>query len=235
MDTSQRVLEMVDAAEAEWQVSDIQVNGVLRVSVPIAFGLDRITPLIPGFLARHPNLSVDMRLTDDREKLIEDQIDVAIRMGALNDSSLFHRRIYGLQRIVVAAPAQLARYGTPLSPSDLEGFPCVAWDGSREHLNRWTFVEAGKETTFRAKGRYRSKQGMSLYQLCLAGVGAMRIAEHLARPAIAEGRLVQILAAQTPQDTKAISAVCLPDRHMVPRIRNFIDFMVEAFQVPDWE
>ncbi|MDU8943026.1 LysR family transcriptional regulator [Ovoidimarina sediminis] len=235
LDVARRVLDAVEAAEAEWQVSDAQVEGVLRVSVPIAFGLDRITALVPAFLTRHPNLSLEMRLTDDTESLIDDQIDVAIRMGTLSDSSLVHRRLCGLQRIVVATPALVARFGRPERPADLSAIPCLAWDGSREHLNRWKFLEDGKEITFRAEGRFRSNQGMSLYQLCLAGMGAMRVAEHLARPAIADGRLVQLLPEHTAEDETAIYAVFLPDRHMVPRIRNFIDFMVEAFRTPDWE
>lgn len=235
LDAARRVIDAVDAAEADWQRSDDQIEGLLRVSVPIAFGLDRITPLIPDFLSRHPNVSMDLRLTDDTENLIDDLIDVAVRMGRLTDSSLMHRRLCGLQRIVVATPDLVARFGWPKCPADLGRLPCVAWDGSREHLNRWKFLEDGKSVTFRAESRFRSNQGMSLYQMCLAGFGAMRIAEHLARPAIADGRLVQILPDHTAVDDTAIFAVFLPDRHMVPRTRSFIDFMVEAFRSPDWE
>jgi len=207
----------------------------LRVSVPIAFGLDRINSVIPGFLERHPKLSLEMRLTDDSERLIDDQIDVAIRMGTLSDSSLMHRRLCGLQRIVVATPALVARHGLPTRPADLAAFPCLAWDGGRAHLNRWRFIEDGKDVIFQAESRFRSNQGMSLYQMCLAGMGAMRAAEHLARPAIADGRLVQLLPDHTALDDTAIYAVFLPDRHMVPRIRSFIDFMVDTFRSPDWE
>lgn len=235
LDVARRVLDAVEAAESDWQISDAQVDGLLRVSVPIAFGLDRITSVIPGFLERHPKLSLEMRLTDDSERLIDDQIDVAIRMGTLSDSSLMHRRLCGLQRIVVATPALVARHGLPTRPADLAAFPCLAWDGGRAHLNRWRFIEDGKDVIFQAESRFRSNQGMSLYQMCLAGMGAMRAAEHLARPAIADGRLVQLLPDHTALDDTAIYAVFLPDRHMVPRIRSFIDFMVDTFRSPDWE
>lgn len=235
LEAARRVIDTVDEAEADWQRSEAQIEGLLRVSVPIAFGLDRITPLIPDFLARHPHVSLDLRLTDDTENLIDDRIDVAIRMGKLADSSLMHRRLCGLQRIVVATPDLVARFGLPERPEDLARMPCVAWDGSREHLNRWKFIDDGKAVTFRAESRFRSNQGMSLYQMCLAGFGAMRIAEHLARPAIADGRLVQLLPDHTAVDDTAIFAVFLPDRHVVPRIRNLIDFMVDAFRAPEWE
>lgn len=235
LEVARRVLDAVEAAEADWQLSDAQVEGLLRVSVPIALGLDRITSVIPDFLEKHPKLSLEMRLTDDSESLIDDQIDVAIRMGKLSDSGLMHRRLCRLQRIVVAAPALVARHGMPTRPADLGAFPCLAWDGSRSQLNRWKFLEDGKEITFHAESRFRSNQGMSLYQMCIAGVGAMRVAEHLARPAIEDGRLVQLLPDHTAVDDTAIYAVFLPDRHMVPRIRNFINFMVDAFRSPDWE
>lgn len=235
LDVARRVLDAVEAAESDWQISDAQVDGLLRVSVPIAFGLDRITSVIPEFLERHPKLSLEMRLTDDSERLIDDQIDVAIRMGTLSDSSLMHRRLCGLQRIVVATPALVARHGLPTRPADLAAFPCLAWDGGRAHLNRWRFIEDGKDIIFQAESRFRSNQGMSLYQMCLAGMGAMRVAKHLARPAIADGRLLQLLPDHTAVDDTAIYAVFLPDRHMVPRIRSFIDFMVDTFRSPDWE
>ncbi|SDU14106.1 LysR family transcriptional regulator [Stappia sp. ES.058] len=235
LEVARRVIDTLQEAEIDWQTSGTQIEGQLRVSAPIAFGLDRITPLMPEFLARHPGLSLDLRLTDDTENLIDDQIDVAIRMGKLPASSLMHRRLCRLQRAVVAAPALLEAFGVPQTPADLERMPCVAWDGSREHLNRWKFSVDGKVVTFRAESRFKSNQGMSLYQMCLAGSGVMRIAEHLARPAIADGRLVQLLADCTAVDDSAIYAVFLPDRHMVPRIRHFIDFLVEAFKAPSWE
>lgn len=231
---ARRAIRAIEAAEAELLNGDEFTSGALRVSAPIAFGLDRITPLIPDFMSRFPQISLDLRLTDDTENLIENRIDVAIRMGRLPDSGLMHRRLCGLRRIVVAAPQLIAEHGVPNIPADLERFPCVAWDGSRDHLNRWNFIVGGTPFTFRAESRFRSNQGMSLYQMCLAGLGVMRVAEHLARPAIADGQLVQLLAPYTAPDDGSINAVFLPDRHLVPRIRVFIDFMVERFRSPPW-
>ncbi|TQM93792.1 LysR family transcriptional regulator [Roseinatronobacter monicus] len=234
-DAARKLLDTVERFEADWQQDAMQVDGCLRVSAPIAFGLDRITPLMSDFLKQHPSLALDLRLTDDYENLIDDIVDVAIRMGKLPDSSLMHRRLCSLQRIIVAAPELIARHGTPRTLDDLGRMPCLAWDGSRDHLNLWTFANSGEPVTFRAESRFRSNQGMSLFDMCLAGFGVMRAAEHLARPAIQQGRLVQILSDYTPVDDTAIYAVFLPDRHVVPRIRNFIDFMVSAFRTPNWE
>lgn len=233
--TARRALTAVEEAEAEWQRDEASIAGHLRVSAPIAFGLDRVTPMVPAFLHRHPNLSLDLRLTDDQENLIAGGIDVAIRMGELTDSGLVHRKLCDLRRLVVAAPSLVAAHGTPARPDDLGVFPCIAWDGSREHLNRWRFRVDRQVVTFHARSALRSNQGMSLFQLCLAGAGIMRLAEHLARPAIRDGRLVQLLPDLPSEDDTAIHAVFLPDRNRVPRIRSFVDFAVDTFRSPDWE
>lgn len=232
---ARRVVDAVEQAEADWQDDPARIEGRLRVSAPIAFGLDRVTPLMPDFLARHPRLALDLRLTDEHESLIDDRIDVAIRMGRLSDSGLVHRRLCALRRIVVAAPDFVARHGSPAHPRDLQGLTCLAWDQGREHLNRWRFQRGDEALTFRADSRFRSNQGMSLVQMCLAGFGVMRMAEHLARPLIRQGRLVALLPDWSPAEDGAIHAVFLPERQVVPRIRSFVDFMVEAFRAPDWE
>ena len=234
LEIARRVLDTVEAAEADWQVDDARIDGRLRVSAPIAFGLDRITPLVPALLDRHPRLSLDLRLTDDQENLIDDGIDVAVRMGRLSDSGLMHRRLCALQRVVVAAPDLVARHGLPATAADLARLPCLAWDGTRAHLNLWRFVENGRPVTFRAESRFRSNQGMSLFAMCLAGLGVMRVAEHLARPAIRDGRLVQLLGRATAVDDTAIHAVFLPERQRAPHIRSFVAFLAEAFRDPDW-
>lgn len=235
LEAARAVIGAVEEAEALWQCGEAQIEGQIRVSAPIAFGLDRVAPLIPDFLARHPNLSLDLRLTDDHENLIAGGIDVALRMGRLTDSSLMHRRLCRLRRIVVAAPELVARHGRPETARDLGRMPCLAWDSSREHLNRWSFMRNGEAVTFHARSRFRSNQGMSLFGMCLAGFGMMRAAEHLARPAIRDGRLVQLLADHAPADDTAIHAVFLPDRDVVPRIRAAIEFFATAFRAPDWE
>ncbi|BDW86388.1 LysR family transcriptional regulator [Roseicyclus marinus] len=235
LEAARHALDTVERAEATWQQEAAWLDGRLRVSAPIAFGLDRVTPLIPDFLARHPGLSLDLRLTDDHEDLIADGIDVAIRMGPLTDSTLRHRRLCRLSRLVVAAPSLVHRYGVPMTLDALGQMPMIAWDATREHLNRWNFVKDGTQLSFHARSRFRGNQGMSLFQMCLAGVGVMRVAEHLARPAIREGRLVELLPDHVPSDDTAIQAVFLPERDIVPRIRSLVDMLVDAFRAPDWE
>jgi DNA-binding transcriptional LysR family regulator len=230
-----KAIETVDAVEGEVTAATRQVAGDLRVSAPIAFGTDQIVPRIPAFLEHQPGVNVVLSLTDRYANLIEENIDVAVRMGRLDDSSLMSRKLCDLQRVVVAAPAFLEAHGPVGHPRDLAGFNCLAWEGRRGHLNRWPFVIDGAVETVSVSGNFRSANGLSLVQMCMAGVGIMRMAEHLANPAIARGDLVRLLAGFQAKDDTAFHAVYLPERQLLPRARLFIDYLAEAFRDPPWQ
>lgn len=229
-----RAIDTVEAAEGEVSSATRAAAGELRVSAPIAFGTDQIVPRIPDFLKRHPGLTLALSLTDRFANLIEENIDVAVRMGRLEDSSLMSRKLCDLQRVVVAAPAYLAAHGPVAHPRDLAGANCLMWEGRRGHLNRWPFLVDGAVETVAVEGDFRSANGLSLVQICLAGHGVMRMAEHLANPAIARGDLVPLLSEYQVRDDTAFHAVYLPERQLLPRARLFIDYLVETFRVPPW-
>ena len=229
-----RAIDAVDAAEAEVQRSRDRLSGELRVSAPMAFGLDRVVPILPGFMQRYPEVRISLSISDDVANLVEDRIDVAVRMGRLRDSGLVSRRLCDLQRVVVASPGFIERNGRPEAPSDLSRFDCLLWQGAQEHLNRWPFVVDGSPVSVPVSGPFRSDNGMALYQMCLAGVGIMRLAEHLACPAIADGRLAPLLAGFQAMDETALHAVFLPERDLLPRIRAFVDYLVTAYRDPSW-
>lgn len=229
-----RAVDAVDAAEAEIQGLRGKVSGDLRVTAPLAFGLDQLVHILPGFLAAHPEIRLNLSLDDNSANLIEDQIDVAIRMGQLRDSSLLSRKLCNLQRVVVASPGYVAEHGKPDAPSALADHNCLLWEGARDHLNRWPFVVDGKAANVAVTGNFRSNNGMSLYTMCLAGSGIMRLAEHLARPAIDQGELVPLLEDYQSVDESAFYLVFLPERDLLPRIRVFIDHLVEHYRTPPW-
>jgi len=230
-----RILESIETAEAQLTESTGQVAGDLRVSAPIAFGSDQITPILPQYMAAHPLLDIHFSMTDRLVNLIDDNVDVAIRMGRLQDSSLVARKLCDLQRIVVAAPAYIEAHGAPRRPKDLNGHDCLMWTGSQAHLNRWRFVDGGRAQDVAVSGRFHGDNGMALFQLCLAGMGVLRVAEHWALPAIARGDLVPLLADFQADDDAAIHAVFLPDRQVLPKLRSFVDFLVDSFATPPWE
>ena len=222
-------------AEAEAAIRSDEPVGELRVSAPRAFGLDQIAPAFPAFLSRFPGVTIHFSLSDVLVNLIEDNFDVAIRMGQLQDSSLRSRKLCDLQRIVVAAPCYIAAHGVPVTPHGLTRHECLMWDGQHDRLNQWPFLINGTMEKIPVQGRFRSSDGSTLFELCTAGVGVMRLAEHLAVPAIRSGRLVPLLSDYLGKDSAAIHAVYLPERQLTPRVRAFVDHLVDVFHAPPWE
>lgn len=227
-----RLLDEID--QAELAVRSPEPVGELRVTAPRAFGADQIVPCLPAFMHAHPKLSVQLSLSDSLANLLEDHFDVAVRMGRLPDSTLVARTLCKLQRIVVAAPAYLERHGTPRTPADLSQHQCLLWQGQHDHLNRWPFEVDGRPVELVARGSFRSSDGSALFQMCLAGMGIMRLAEHLALPAIRAGVLRPLLSEYQATDDTAIHLVFLPERQLVPRIRAFVDHFTGHFRIPPW-
>ncbi len=230
-----KILDSIEAAESQLTEASGQVAGALRISAPIAFGSDQITPILPRFMAANPLVDIHFSMTDRPVSLIDENVDVAVRMGRLRDSSLMARKLCDLRRIVVAAPAYIRARGAPRTPKDLAGHNCLMWTGSQAHLNRWPFVQGGRTVHIPVSGAFHGDNGMALFQLCLAGVGVLRVAEHWALPAIARGDLTPLLGDFQAQDDSAIHAVYLPDRQVLPKLRGFVDFLAESFAVPPWE
>ena len=226
---------LANVEEAEAQIRSSDPAGDLRISAPHAFGMDRLVPALPGFIKKYPKLCVHFSLSDSNVNLIEDNFDVAVRMGRLQDSSLRSRKLCNLQRIVVAAPRYIADNGQPVTPQGLSRYACLTWGSPREHLNQWPFMINGRLEKIAVQGNFRSTDGTTLFQLCVAGMGIMRLAEHLAVPAIKRGDLVPLLSDYRAKDDTAIYAVYLSERQLVPRIRAFIDYFVDVFEEPPWQ
>lgn len=232
--TSRDILAALDRAESDI-AQRAEPSGDLRVSAPLAFGTDQLLPLLPFFMIRYPRMKVHLSLSDAIVSLIDDNVDVAIRMGRLQSSPLKARKLCSLHRIVVAAPAYLERHGGLSTPEALGKHNCLEWHGAQEHLNRWPFIVDGERREHVAAGNFRSSNGLSLAEMCFQGVGIMRMAEHLALPAIRAGRLVRLLEAFEDRQATAIHAVYLPELHVSARIRAFVDHLAESLRNPPWE
>ncbi len=227
-----RILQEVEQAESG--LKSPEPAGELRVSAPLAFGIDQVVPRLPAFLEAYPKIKLHLSLSDSLVNLLEDNFDVAIRMGRLQDSSLRSRTLCRLQRIVVASPKYIADHGTPVTPQGLARHNCLLWHAPHDHLNRWPFMINGKPEEIAVQGNFRSSDGSTLVQLCVAGVGVMRLAEHLALPAIRSKTLIPLLSDYQAQDDTAIHALYLPERHLVPRIRAFVEHLTGVFRNPPW-
>lgn len=230
--SSNRIMEEIEQAEA--QIKSPEPTGDLRVTAPLGFGMDQVVPSLPGFMVAYPKIKVHLSLSDGMANLLQDNFDVAIRMGRLQDSSLMVRKLCNLQRIVVASPRYIEKHGQPVTPQGLARHNCLRWEGPLDHLNRWPFMINNRLQELPVEGNFHSADGTTLFQLCTAGVGIMRLAEHLALPAIRSGALVQLLADYQAQDDTAIHVLYMRERQLVPRIRAFVDYTVEVFRNPPW-
>lgn len=210
-------------------------SGELRVSAPIAFGIDQISRLIPDFIEKYPCIQINLSLTDRVESLLDGSADIAIRMGKLPDSSLISKRLCDLNRVVVASPSYFEKYTSPKVPEDLKKHNCLMWSGGREHLNRWPFIVDNVYKEVAVKGKIKSSNGLALMNMCYQGVGIMRMAEHVALPAIKNGLIEEVLVDYHIKNDSGIYAVFLPERELIPRIRVFVDYMYEALSSNPWE
>ena len=211
------------------------IAGTLKVTMSSTFGRLYISPLLPEFLARHPGVRVSVDLSDVQVDLVSAGLDLAIRIGTLNDSSLVARKLATNRRVLCASPAYLQRHGVPRTPADLARHECLLLVGSQGRNDLWRLHEGEREIAVRVHGRIESNQGELLRDAAVAGLGiALHSTWHVAAD-LRAGRL-QVVLPDHPLSDSGIFAV-MPQRRLVPpRVRAFVDFLAEKLgEVPPWE
>ncbi len=223
---------LADLADAErGAAANDAPRGRLSVNANVPFGEAALLPLVPAFLARYPEVTLDIVLTDEVIDLIEHRTDVAVRAGPLRNSSLVARKLGATRKSILASPAYLARHGTPRTPADLARHNCLGFNRTRT-LNTWPLLEGGQPLSVSAVGNAQVSDGASLQRLAVAGVGLARLALFHARDDIAAGRLVPVLEDFNPGDLEEIHAVFLGHGGWLPaRVRVFLDFLVENVRI----
>ncbi|MGO7168145.1 LysR family transcriptional regulator [Rhizobium leguminosarum] len=203
-------------------------RGLLRVNASVGFGERHLLALIPAFLERYPEVQLDISLTDGIIGLIEERTDIAIRSGAMDDSSLKARKLLESRRVIVASPAYLDAKGIPKTPQDLANHNCFSFN-FRRSLNEWPFRNPGTSEVYRlpATGNTAVNSGMIMRRLCLSGSGLGRVGQFHVQPDIDAGKLISLLEEYNPHDMEQIHAVFAGHEHLAARIRAFIDFLAE--------
>lgn len=229
---TQRLLAEVEEIERELAQLQVSPRGILRVSAPMSFGLAYVAPLVADFLRPYPDLTLDLSFNDRFVDLLEEGVDLGIRIGELPDSSLVTRRLGAVQRLVVAAPAYLEAHGVPATIDELTSHRCLLYALQRTG-DVWRFLTAFGPRDIPVSGPLRSNSGEANLQACRAGLGIALLPDFIAGPDVAAGRLVELKFAVQDMET-GVHAVFPPGRFMPAKTRLFIDFLAARYAGQPW-
>ena len=221
-----------DLEDAERAAGDLQTapRGLLRVTTSVSFGSRRLAPAIADYLAAYPDVSIDMSLHDNYVDLLEERIDLAIRLGQLSDSSLIARKLSTVEMVACASPGYLAANGTPAKPCDLIKHNCLIYTYAASRA--WTFIDRdGKDEVVRVSGRVSGNGGDALLALAVKDAGIALAPDYLVGEDLAAGRLIRLLPDYTMQDIP-VYAVYPHSRFLSAKTRTFIDFLATRFGLP---
>lgn len=201
-------------------------RGMLRVNAPVTFGSLRLAPVLGEFMAQYPEVSIELALSDQMVDLVEEGCDVLIRIGTLVESGLVARALAPYRMMICAAPGYLQRRGTPRSPHELAEHEWLGHSLWEKHAG-WR-LPVGADAVEPPAARFQSNNGQALRMVALQGGGIVMQPEALLSDDAAAGRLVEILADHLPPP-KPMHLLYLPDRQQVPKLRAFIEFMLQRF------
>jgi LysR family transcriptional regulator, regulator for bpeEF and oprC len=222
-----RALADIDDAESLFADASTGPRGAVRVDMPERLALLTVIPALPDFFARYPDIRIVLSATDRMVDLIDDGIDCAIRVGVLRDQSLVARRVGEFEQFHCASPAYLEKHGVPRSPDDLADHVAVGFFSNRTGRDLdWEFEEDGELRTITMRSAVSVNSAHAYLGCCLAGLGLIQVPRANIEPLVATGQLVEVL-----RDWKAppmpASIVYPQQRHLAPRVRIVIDWMVE--------
>jgi len=226
------ILAAMDDAEAEVAQAGGSPRGLLRLHCGSAFGTHQLAPAMPDFLARHPGIELEITISDQPPPT-DEAYDLAMRNGPLDESSLVARRICDLQRVICAAPAYLARAGTPHTPDDLQHHNCL-WISTLPALRRWPFDTAEGIRVVHIGGNVVANNAEAVLRLAIAGVGITRLTDVVVGEALRRGDLVPILVDWHHAEPVPLYATYPGGRRPAPKVRAMVDFLVERFAAAPW-
>jgi DNA-binding transcriptional LysR family regulator len=217
-----RILERVGEAERAASGEYSAPRGDLVVTAPIVFGRLHVLPVVDEFLATFPEINVRLTLSDRNVHLIDDHVDLAVRLGALSDASLVAIRVGSVRRVVCGSADYLATHGIPKTPDDLARLSCITFD-SLTSTATWRFASAGSERAVPIRSRLSVNTAEAAIDAAIAGVGVTRVLSYQVARGVAEGRL-QIVLADYELEPLPISLVHVGQNPLPLKTRAFLDF-----------
>ncbi|MBY7877503.1 LysR family transcriptional regulator [Vibrio fluvialis] len=214
--------------QAELTVTQMQQTprGKLKVTAPVTYGEQKIAPLLNDFLLQYPKLELELVLTNQKLDLIEQGVDVAVRLGQLDDSSFIARRLSNRHLYVCATPDYLAQCGTPHTLSELTKHSCLV--GTYDH---WRFKENQQSRSIRVKGRLSCSSGVVLLDAVLKGMGLAQLPDYYVEEYLLSGRLVEVLPSYR-DDREGVWALYPQNRHLSPKVRLLVDYLAQHLSAP---
>jgi len=225
-DQCRTILAQVQAAESGAEALRGAPRGQLKISAPVSFGAEWLSPAIAAYLEQYPDISVELGLNDRMVDLVEEGFDAAIRIGVLGDSTMIARPLRPYGMVICAAPSYLARCGTPQVPADLAQHECLDFTGWSAQ-GRWR-LKGEKDGRAFPPARLRSNSTHALRMAALEGFGITMQAELILSRDIAEGRLIPILRDYVPA-ARPMHLLYSRDRQPTPKLTTFIDFILTRF------
>ncbi len=222
---SQAMLADLDDLDRQLTKGAASPGGTIRITASVGFGTLAVEPLLPDFWRLYPDIVVDLSLSDDIVDLYLDRTDIAFRIGNLPDSTLTAHTLGTARRVIVAAPAYLARRGTPVGFGDLADHDCLGFN-FRRTIPSWPIADGGRSVERAVRGSLIANNGETVRRMAIAGVGLARLADFHVRADLAEGRLVEVLPGPSAGDSESVHAVSVGLRELPRRVRVFLDFAV---------
>ncbi len=228
LEDCQRLLADLANAEASVSAGGVKASGHLRVTAPAGFGRRHVAPLVPGFVAQHPEVSLSLNLSDRVVDIVNEGFDCAIRVGDLPDSSLVSIRLADNRRLCVAAPSYLQRAGAPVTPAELSRHECLTLSSDASQTRGWAFQVDGEVSHLRPSGRIDCSDGQVLHEWCLGGMGIAWRSTWEVEQDVKAGRL-NVLLEDFAAPPNGIYAVFPQRKHLPLRVRLWIDFVKHTY------
>lgn len=223
---------LADLRDAEAQLTWLasEPRGPLRITAPMSYGQRRLAPLVAAFARTHPHLQVQLQLDDRTTDIVDQGLDLALRIGYPQDSSLVARPIAPVARHICASPQYLGTHGTPRTPQDLLGHACLHYSNLSER-EEWTLGGPGGPQSVPVRGSFCSNNGEVLCEAAAQGLGIALLPDFIVQDALAEGRLVRVLQGFEPPPFTLCGLY--PSRRFLPaRVELFLDFLIAATAAP---
>ena len=229
---ARRIVADIDEAEAEVMQARGAPRGKLRINSGTAFGLHQLAPALADFLARYPDIDLELSITDRLVDLIEEQADIAVRSGHIPEGPFVQRKIAELQRVICAAPSYLKRHGTPHTAADLKNHDCVLVAGPG--LNRWPFTTRTGIDVVEVRPRVMTDDAEAALRLAIEGAGIIRLSDVIVGGPLRDGQLVALLTDIHHVEPFPLAAIYPAGRQRLPRVAVFIEFLIERFGRAPW-